>query len=151
MLVLYSKLVIGTEYITTTKDTKTTKEEKMMLKPGCFSSWVVRSSYRFLPPRREERQVRITIFFAAFASLREIFRNPWLRLCRARSFVRSFENTGWRGYGHFKQNASIASFQHGVLEARLTGMSPEASLRAWMPAMHAGMTMISIFMFCGRA
>ena len=28
-----------------------------------------------LPPRREERQVRITIFFAAFASLRrEIFR-----------------------------------------------------------------------------
>ena len=29
---------------------------------------------RFLPPRREERQVRITIFFAAFASLREIFR-----------------------------------------------------------------------------
>ena len=29
---------------------------------------------RFLPPRGEERQVRITIFFAAFASLREIFR-----------------------------------------------------------------------------
>ena len=32
------------------------------------------SDSRFLPPRREERQVRITIFFAAFASLREIFR-----------------------------------------------------------------------------
>jgi hypothetical protein len=24
-------------------------------------------------------------------------------------------------------------------------------LRAWMPAIHAGMTKLSIFMFCGRA
>jgi hypothetical protein len=24
-------------------------------------------------------------------------------------------------------------------------------LRAWMPAIHAGMTVICIFMFCGRA
>jgi hypothetical protein len=30
--------------------------------------------FRIFPPRREERQVRITIFFAAFASLREIYR-----------------------------------------------------------------------------
>jgi hypothetical protein len=30
-------------------------------------------------------------------------------------------------------------------------MSPEASLRTWMPAIHPGMTMNSIFIFCGRA
>jgi hypothetical protein len=28
----------------------------------------------------------------------------------------------------------------GGLESRSTPMSPEASLRAWMPAIHAGMT-----------
>ena len=66
-------------------------------------------------------------------------------------FVRSFENTGRRGLGQFKQNPSIGSFQHGVLESRLTGMSPDASLRTWMPAIHAGMTKICIFMFCRRA
>jgi hypothetical protein len=38
------------------------------------------------------------------------------------------------------QNPSIASFQHGVLESRLTWMSPDASLRTWMPAIHADMT-----------
>jgi hypothetical protein len=32
-------------------------------------------------------------------------------------FVRSFENTARRGLGQFKQNPSIASFQHGVLES----------------------------------
>jgi hypothetical protein len=32
------------------------------------------SDWEIFLPRREERQVRITIFFAAFASLREIFR-----------------------------------------------------------------------------
>jgi hypothetical protein len=37
------------------------------------------------------------------------------------------------------------SFQHGALESRLTWMSPEASLRTWMPAIHAGMTKICIF------
>ena len=56
------------------------------------------------------------------------------------AFVISFENTAWRGLGQFKQNPSIASFQHGVLESRLTRMFPEASLRTWMPAIHAGMT-----------
>jgi hypothetical protein len=35
---------------------------------------------------------------------------------------------------------SISSFQHGVLEPRLTWMSADASLLAWMPAIHAGMT-----------
>ena len=30
-------------------------------------------------------------------------------------------------------------------------MSPGRILRAWMPAFHAGMTKISIFMFCRRA
>jgi hypothetical protein len=30
-------------------------------------------------------------------------------------------------------------------------MFPEASLLSWMPAIPAGMTMICIFMLCGRA
>src|SRR5262249_53960079 len=42
------------------------------------------------------------------------------------------------------------SFQHGVLESRLTWMSPEASLQSWMPAIH-GMTKISTFILYGRA
>ena len=66
-------------------------------------------------------------------------------------FVPFFENTGRRGLGQFKQNPSITSFQHGVLESRLTWMFPEASLRTWMPAIHAGMTKLCIFMFCRRA
>ena len=55
------------------------------------------------------------------------------------------------GPGQFKQNHSITSFQHGVLESRFTWMFPEASLRAWILAIHAGMTNIGIFIFCGRA
>jgi hypothetical protein len=47
-------------------------------------------------------------------------------------------------------NPSVASFQHGGLESRLTWMSPEASLRNWMPAIHAGMTMIFIFILYVR-
>ena len=35
---------------------------------------------------------------------------------------------------------SIASFQHGVLQSRLTWMFAEASLRTWMPAILAGIT-----------
>ena len=58
----------------------------------------------------------------------------------------SFENPVRRGLGQFRQNPSIVSSQHGVLESRgLTWMSPEASLRAWMPAIHDGMTKICIF------
>ena len=43
-----------------------------------------------IPPAkaREERQVRITIFFAAFASLREIFRIFGCGFCRAVSLSR---------------------------------------------------------------
>ena len=62
-----------------------------------------------------------------------------------------FENTGRRGFGQFKQNPSILSFQHGMLESRFTWMCPDASLRIWMPALHAGMTKICIFMFCEYA
>jgi hypothetical protein len=29
-------------------------------------------------------------------------------------------------------------------------MSPAASLRAWMPAIHAGMTVTSVFIFVGE-
>ena len=47
---------------------------------------------------------------------------------------------GIRDFRHFKQNSSTASFQHGVLESRLTWMFPEASLRTWMPTIHTGMT-----------
>jgi hypothetical protein len=65
--------------------------------------------------------------------------------------VHSLENTESRGLDQFKQNPSIASFQHGVLESSLIWMSPEASVRAWMPAIYAGMTKICIFVFCGRA
>ena len=63
----------------------------------------------------------------------------------------SFENTGRRGLGQFKQNPSIPSFQHGVLESRLTWMSREVSMRTWIPAIHAGMTKICIFILCRRA
>jgi hypothetical protein len=61
------------------------------------------------------------------------------------------EDTARRGLGHFRQNPSISSFQHGVLESRLTWMSPEASMQTWVPAIHAGMTKICTLMFCGRA
>jgi hypothetical protein len=67
------------------------------------------------------------------------------------TFVCSLENTGRRGLGHFKQTPSIMSFQHGLLESRLTWTFPDASSRIWIPAIHAGMTKICIFMFCGRA
>jgi hypothetical protein len=49
-----------------------------------------------------------------------------------------------------KQNPSMASFQHGVLESRLTWTFPDASVQIWMPAIHAGMTKICIFMFYGE-
>jgi hypothetical protein len=65
-------------------------------------------------------------------------------------FVSFFENKGRRGFSQLKQ-LPIGSFQHGVLESRLTWMFPQASLRTWMPAIHAGMTKIRVFMFCGRA
>jgi len=49
------------------------------------------------------------------------------------------------------ESLPIASFQHG-------GREPQAHMdvsggipAAWMPAIHAGMTKISIFMFCGRS
>jgi hypothetical protein len=48
---------------------------------------------------------------------------------KSKSIVACFENTEVEGLGHFKQNPSIASFQHGVLEPRLGWMFPEASLR----------------------
>src|SRR5215471_1235796 len=40
----------------------------------------------------------------------------------------------------YTEKFPIASFQHGVLESRLTWTSPDASLRVWIPAIHAGMT-----------
>src|SRR5215471_11025781 len=52
----------------------------------------------------------------------------------------SFENVAKGVSLILKQGHSIASFQHGVLESRSTWMSPEASLRIWMPAIHAGMS-----------
>ena len=50
-------------------------------------------------------------------------------------------------YGASSRAPTMASFQHGVLESRLTWMFPEASLRTWMPAIHAGMTKFA-FSFC---
>src|SRR5262245_35397982 len=40
----------------------------------------------------------------------------------------------------YTEKFPTASFQHGVLESRLTWTSPDASLRVWIPAIHAGMT-----------
>jgi hypothetical protein len=57
-------------------------------------------------------------------------------------FVFSFENVGKGVSLTLKQPPSIPSFQHGGLESRSTWMSPEASLRTWMPAIHAGMTSV---------
>src|SRR5262249_12565784 len=42
-------------------------------------------------------------------------------------------------------------FRHGLLPSRLTWISLEASLRIWVPAVHAGMTKLSIFMLYRRA
>jgi len=58
---------------------------------GCANFWR-HETFRIrilLPPRRQERQVQnnISLFFAAFASLREILRFFWLRLCRAGIFA----------------------------------------------------------------
>jgi hypothetical protein len=52
----------------------------------------------------------------------------------------SFENVLKVVSLSLKQRASVPSFQHRGLQSRSTRMSPEASLRAWMPAIHAGMT-----------
>jgi hypothetical protein len=65
--------------------------------------------------------------------------------------VHSFENTGRRGLGQFKQNpldCVIPAWSAGI---QLDMDVSEASLLAWMPAIHASMTKICIFVFCGRA
>jgi hypothetical protein len=93
-------LVLYPEY-TTTKDTKSTKEEKKVLESGRFSNPVVRYSCASCAP---------------------------LKIWGGGTSVTS------------SRDRSIASFQHGVLESRFTRTFPEASLRTWMPAIHAGMT-----------
>ena len=65
---------------------------------GCANFWR-HETFRIrilLPPRRQQRQAQnnISLFFAAFASLREILRFFWFRLCRAGNFVLSFKNRG---------------------------------------------------------
>ena len=62
----------------------------------------------------------------------------------------SFEKTASKGLDQLK-NVSITSFQHGLLESRFTWMFPDVSLRGWMPAIPTGITVICIFVFCGRA
>jgi hypothetical protein len=57
----------------------------------------------------------------------------------------SLENTRGGGSRSVLVRLLDSSFQHGVLESRLTWMSSEASLRTWVPAIHAGMTTICIF------
>src|SRR5262249_42018928 len=66
-------------------------------------------------------------------------------------FVSSFENTGRMASVGSSRTPSSTSFRHGVLEPRFTWTFPEASLRIWMLAVHAGITKTSIFMFCRRA
>jgi hypothetical protein len=69
-----------------------------------------------------------------------VFKRPEIRHDKPGEFVdtSSFENTGRRGLGHFRQNPSIPSFQHGVLESRFHGRfrTPpcEPGCRPSMPA-----------------
>jgi hypothetical protein len=51
---------------------------------------------------------------------KEVTKSTKFRTINFRTFVVfavSFENTCRKGLSHFKQNPSIASFQHGVLES----------------------------------
>jgi hypothetical protein len=57
-----------------------------------------------------------------------------------RKETRSFEKGTLKEFAPYQQKAQFPSFQHGALESRSTWMSPDASLRAWMPAIHAGIT-----------
>ena len=59
-----------------------------------------------------------------------------MKLLLARLKLRS----GGASFDYKAEESLDWSFQHGVLESRPTWMSPEASLRTWMPAIHAGMT-----------
>ena len=63
----------------------------------------------------------------------------------------SFENTGRKGLGHFKQNPTIPVFPAWSAGIQVDMDVSGGILRIWMPAIHAGMTKLSIFMFCGRA
>src|SRR5262249_30673403 len=60
------------------------------------------------------------------------------KLRALRALLRKYGDGGRRSQVKYKP--LIVSFQHGVLESRLTWMSPEASVRTWMPAIQAGMT-----------
>jgi hypothetical protein len=67
-------------------------------------------------------------------------------------FVSFFENTGRRDLDQFKAeplDCVIPAWSAGIQIDM--DVSPDASLQTWMPAIHAGMTKICIFMFCGRA
>jgi hypothetical protein len=50
--------------------------------------------------------------------------------------VRLFATLSFVNFGEY----SSMSFRHGLREPRFTRMFPDASLRTWMPAVHAGMT-----------
>jgi hypothetical protein len=92
-------------------------------------------SSTFLPNVGSSFQSCVPLIF--LAALCGFARDTLLRDLRA-----LLRNTVWRGLGQLK-NLSITSFQHGALESRFTWTFPDASLRAWMPAIHAGMTVIS--------
>jgi hypothetical protein len=54
--------------------------------------------------------------------------------------VPSFQKGMLERLGQCRQTGAIASFQHGMLESRLTWMSPTISCGPWIPAVHAGMS-----------
>jgi hypothetical protein len=59
---------------------------------------------------------------------------------KGRRFVRSFENIEARDFGHLKQSPLdfvIPAWSAGI---QVDMDVPEASLRTWLPAIHAGMT-----------
>jgi hypothetical protein len=106
--------------------------------------------------RKERKEFRVQIYRATVLLLP----GPGLRQARSFdcqvfspfvSFVISFENTGRRGLGHLKQPPPrfvIPAWSAGIQ----ANMDVSGGVLAnWMPAIHAGMTKICIFMFCGRA
>jgi hypothetical protein len=69
----------------------------------------------------------------------------------ARNLYYSFKNPGKRDFSHFKQSlfdCVIPAWSAGIqINMDVSGSIPAT----WMPAIRAGMTRITIFMFCGRA
>jgi hypothetical protein len=65
--------------------------------------------------------------------------------------VLSVENTRVEGLGQCRYDSSIPSFPAWSAGIQADVEVSGRILRIWMPAIHAGMTKLSMFMFCARA